>query len=136
MIDLKLIENEINELSKQLQQKRTEYAEAKERNLKEQFGDYFGCENCAYSCCVNVGDRCTNCTNGKCIYCHKYCDEYVPENELSAYIREHHYYDEVIVSNLNNLLEVYDIMRRPELHKTALDILALRDKKENELYGS
>ena len=131
MIDLKQIENEINELSQQLQQKRNEYAKAKESNLKEQFGDNFGCDNCAYSCCVYVGDRCTDCAKGKCIYCHKYCDEYMPENELSAYIRERHYYDEDTVSNLNNFLDVYDIMKRPELHQTALNMLVLRDKKEN-----
>lgn len=136
MIDLKQIENEINELSKQLQSKRNEYANAKERNLKEQYGDSFGCDNCAYSCCVYVGDRCTDCAKGKCIYCHKYCDDYMPENALSAYIREHHYYDEDTVSNLNNFLDVYDIMKRPELHQVALDMLVLRDKKENELYES
>lgn len=131
MIDLKPIENEINELSKQLQQKRNELKDAKENNLKEQYGEDFGCHNCAYSCCVYVGDRCTDCANGKCIYCHDYCDEYMPENELSAYIRERHYYDESTVDTLNSLFDVPDIMKRPELHQAALDVLKVRDKKEN-----
>ena len=131
MIDLKRIENEINELSKQLQQKRKEYAEAKESNLKEQFGENFGCENCAYSCCLNVGDHCTYCTKHQCIYCNDYCDEYMPENELSAYIREHHEYDEDAVSRLNYFFGVNDIMQRTELHQAALETLAMRDKKES-----
>ena len=131
MINLKQIENEINELNKQLYQKKTEYTKAKESNLKEQYGENFGCCNCAYSCCVDVGDRCTDCTKRKCIYCHKYCDEYRPENELSAYIREHHYYDENMVTILNNLFDVSDIMQRPELYRRALDILMLRDTEEN-----
>ena len=131
MINLKQIENEISELNKQLNQKKNELAKAKESNLKEQFGEKFGCGNCAYSCCVYVGDHCTDCTKGKCIYCHKYCDEYMPENELSAYIREHHYYEEDLIDTLNSFFEVLDIMKRPELYQKALDILTLRDKEGN-----
>ena len=131
MIDLKKIKEEINKLEKELSQKKDEYTEARESNLKELYGDKFGCENCAYSCCVNVGDRCTYCTKSNCIYCYKYCDEYMPDNELSAYIREHHYYDENTVYALNELFDISDIMKRPELYKTALDILMLRDAKEN-----
>ena len=132
MIDLKQIENEINELSKQLNQKKNEYTKAKESNFKEQYGEKFGCSNCAYSCCVDVGDHCTYCTKHNCIYCRKYCDEYTPENELSAYIREHHYYDENTVATLSKLFDVSDIMKHPELHQKALDILVLRDKKEDD----
>lgn len=132
MINLKQIENEINELSKQLQQKKNEYVEAKESNLKEQYGANFGCDNCAYSCCVDVGDRCTFCTKNKCIYCYDYCDEYIPDNELSIYIREYHYYDENMVRTLNNLFDVSDIMKHPELHQKAFDILVLRDKEDDK----
>lgn len=131
MIDLKLIENEINELNKQLWQKKEEYAKAKESNLKEQYGDDFGCHNCAYGCCVDVRGHCTYCTKHKCIYCNEYCDEYMHDNELSSYIREHHYYDENTVGILNNLFNVSDIMNHQELHKTALGVLALRGKEEH-----
>lgn len=129
MINLKQIENEISALNKQLWKKKEEYTKAKEFNLKEQYGENFGCSNCAYSCCVFVGDHCTDCTKGKCIYCHEYCDEYVPENELSAYIREYHYYEDNIVDTLNDFFDVSDIMKLPELHQKALDILVLRDKE-------
>lgn len=110
MIDLKEIENEINELANKLQQKRNELKRAKESNLKEQYGEDFGCHNCAYGCCVYVGDRCTDCTKNKCIHCNHYCDEYMPENELSAYIREYHFYEDNMVDTLNNLFDVFDIM--------------------------
>lgn len=129
MIDLKQIENEIRELKSKLWQKEKEYSYAKEGNLKEQYGANFGCNNCAYSCCVDVGDHCTLCTKHKCIYCNNYCDEYMPDNELSKYIRGEHYYDEDTVKNLNNLFDVSDIMQRPELHQKALDILVLLDKE-------
>lgn len=130
MIDLKLIEDEINELKKQLRQKENEFRKAKEDNLKEQYGKDFGCNNCAYSCCVYVGDYHTNCVQGNCILCCDYCDEYMPENELSTYIRNHHYYDEYTVDRLSNLLGVSDIMHKSELHEKALEILKIRDKKE------
>ena len=132
MIDLKPIENEIAELSKQLQQKRDEYAKAKENNFKEQYGDNFGCDNCAYSCCVDVGDYHTCCTKNSCIHCRKRCYEYMPENTLSAYIRKYHYYDENTLDTLNDLFNISDIMKTPELHQKALDILVWRDKKEND----
>ena len=132
MIDLKKIQDEIDALNKALREKQNEYKAAKESNLKEQYGADFGCKNCAYSCCVDVGDYCTDCTKHKCIYCNEYCDEYKPENELSKYIRDNHYYDENTLDALNGLFDVIDIMRCPELHQKALKILKLRDAKENQ----
>jgi RecJ-like exonuclease len=129
MIDLKQIENEIRELKSKLWQKEKEYSYAKESNLKEQYGANFGCDNCAYSCCVDVGDHCTFCNKHKCIYCNDYCDEYMPDNTLSTYIRNEYYYDENTVKHLNNLFDVSDIMQHPELHQKAIDILVLRYKE-------
>ena len=131
MINLKLIENEIKELTNKLEEKRNELAVAREANLKEQYGEDFGCDNCAYSCCVEVGDYHTCCTKNVCIHCCPYCDQYMPENELSAYIREHHYYHECTVMILNDLFNISDIMKHPELYQTALKILKLRDSKED-----
>lgn len=132
MINLKEIQDEIDALNKALIEKQNEYRVAKESNLKEQYGVDFGCGNCAYSCCVYVGDICTDCTKHKCIYCNKYCDEYKPENELSKYIRDNHHYDENMLDNLNCLFGVIDIMCHPELHQRALEVLKLRDAKENK----
>lgn len=132
MIDLKPIEKDIKTLEAALWQRKEDYKKAKEDNLKEQFGPKFGCTNCAYSCCVFVGDYCTDCTKGKCIYCNKYCDAYAPENELSAYIRKHYCYEEHMVDTLNDFFDVSDIMKHPELYQTVLEILKLKDKKENE----
>lgn len=130
MIDIKPIENEINELKSQLGIKQEELKEAKKSNLKEQYGIDFGCYNCAYGCCVDVLDYHTCCTKGKCIHCNSYCDEYIPDNELSTYIRDKHHYDEDMLDILNDLFDVFDIMREPELHEKALEILKMRDTKE------
>lgn len=131
MIDLKAIETEINTLQNALYRKQKEYRDAKEANLKEQYGEDFGCHSCAYSCCVDVGDHCTYCTQYKCIYCNKYCDAYMPDNVLSTYIRNKHYYDEGTVSSLNLFFDVSDIMKCPELYQAAVDVMKFRDKKEN-----
>lgn len=132
MIDLKEIENDIDALKKALQKRSEDYRQAKEANLKEQFGEDFGCHNCVYSCCVDVEDYHTNCAKGHCIYCLGYCDEYIPHNELSKYIEEYHHYDERTLDALNDMFDISDIMKHPELYQTALEILKLKNKKENE----
>lgn len=131
MINLKKIQDEIDALNKVLREKQDELEAAEVSNLKEQYGAGFGCSNCAYSCCVLVGYDHTFCAKDKCILCHKYCYEYIPENELSKYIRDNHHYDELMLDTLNDLLGIDDIMHHPELHQTTLEILKLRDAKEN-----
>ena len=131
MIDLNKIKNEIDTLNKMLQEKQIEYEKAKESNQKERYGDDYGCENCTYSCCVSLEDHHAFCIQGNCIYCENYCDKYIPENELSKYIRDNHYYNDYILDALNDLLDVADLMQKPELHQKALEILKLRDTKEN-----
>lgn len=130
MINLERIENEIAELNIQLWRKKNEYKKAKESNLKEQYGDNFGCSNCAYGCCVNVDNICTDCVKGNCVHCNKRCNEYIPENELSKYIKEYHYFEQDTVDLLNDFFEVSDIMKCPELHQKALDVLKSRDEGE------
>lgn len=135
MIDLSKIRDEIDALNKALEEKQDELKSAEESNLKElseQYGTGFGCRNCAYSCCVLAEDYHIWCTKDKCILCHNYCDKYIPENELSKYIRDNHYYDETKLNILNICFNVDDIMHEPELHKTALEILKLLDEKENQ----
>lgn len=131
MIDIKPIEDEINELNKRLNQKRSALEKAKESNLKEQYGEDYGCHNCAYSCCVDVLELHTCCIKGKCIYCHDRCYDYIPDNILSIYIRDKHYYDKNMLDALNNLLDIPDIMQTPELHGKAFDALRLMDGEEN-----
>ena len=62
MIDLKLIEDEVRALETELIKKKDELSRTKEKNLKEQYGKDFGCDNCVYSCCINVDDYHTYCT--------------------------------------------------------------------------
>lgn len=131
MIDLKEIEKDIDLLQTALNKRKEDYRKAKESNLKEQFGDNFGCGNCAYSCCVCIGDDHIICSKGKCIYCLNYCDEYMPINELSEYIRDKHHYNEYMLNTFNDFFDVLDIMQRPELHQAALSMLKLRDEVES-----
>ena len=132
MIDLKEIEKDISTLETALRQRRKDYEQAKEANLKERFGDNFGCNNCAYSCCLDVGDHHTSCVKGHCVHCRDHCDKYMPDNELSVYIKEYHRYDERILDSLNDLLDVNDIMKHPIMHQAALEILKITDKEENK----
>lgn len=120
MIDLKKIQNEIDALNKSLRKKQDEYKAAKENNLKELYRADFGCGNCVYSCCVHVTDFHTFCTKDECVLCNDYCDEYIPENELSKYIRDNHHHNESMLDILNSLFGINDIMRRPKFHQKLL----------------
>lgn len=129
MIDLKNIENEIDELKKQLFEKEREYTRSQISNLKEQYGDGLSCSSCAYNCCVSIAEDYETliCRKGKHIG--EYCQRYIPDNALSIYIRANHYYDEDITASLSNLFGVLDIMQSPELYARALNILKLSDNK-------
>ena len=130
MINLDEIKKDIDTLQKALDSRKKDYKLAKESNMREQYGDDFSCHNCAYSCCVDVGDHCTYCYQSNCIYCKDYCDDYVPDNEFSKYIRKYHYYEERMLDAINKLFDVDDIIKHPELHDKALHILKVRDKDE------
>ena len=60
------------------------------------------CDNCAYSCVIMCSDH-NGCLGGKCTCCHDYCYSWMPENSVSAYLREHYYYGEGVVFRLEEL---------------------------------
>lgn len=129
MINLDEIKKDIDALQKALDSRKKDYKLAKESNMKEQFGDHFSCCNCAYSCCLDVCDYHTYCYNHECVHCKDYCDNYVPDGELSKYIRKHHEYEEYMLYAINKLFDVDDIIKHQELHDKALHILKVRDSK-------
>ena len=61
------------------------------------------CDNCAYSCVITCSDH-NDCLGGHCTCCHDFCYKWMPDNSVSAYLREYHHYDEFAVFNLQKLL--------------------------------
>ena len=60
------------------------------------------CDNCAYSCVMMISDH-NECLGGYCTCCHDYCYKWMPDNEVSNYLREHHHYDEFTVFRLEKV---------------------------------
>ena len=64
--------------------------------------DIAHCGNCAYSCVLMIDDH-NGCLGGYCTCCHDYCYKWMPENSVSAYLREHYHYGEGVVFRLKKL---------------------------------
>lgn len=60
------------------------------------------CSNCAYSCVLMIDDH-NGCLGGKCTCCNDFCYKWMPETKVSAWIREHHEYDDGLVYRLEDM---------------------------------
>lgn len=60
------------------------------------------CSNCAYSCVLMIDDH-NCCLGGRCTCCNTFCYKWMPETKVSAYLREHHKYDEEVVWKLEKM---------------------------------
>ena len=79
------------------------YKELYRKECAEKAGvDKATCDNCAYSCVLDIGDH-NECLGGYCTCCHDYCYEWMPDNTVSAYLREHHKYDCDLVYHLKKV---------------------------------
>ena len=123
MIDIKPLKEEVKRAEALLKQKQNELSKAKTYNLKEAYGKDFKCDKCAYSCSVMTGDYHTYCYKNRCILCVEKCHEYMPENELSKFIRAHYHYKDSIVDTLNDLFDVDDILWSDGFHDKAIKVL-------------
>ena len=129
MIDIKVLQDKVNNAIGNLEKAKKELADAKINNMKELYGNDFSCSKCAYSCCIYVGDYHNVCTKGSCVLCRDFCDEYMPENILSKYIRENHHYCDDLCDTLNELFDVSDILKEETLHEKAIQVLKIARKK-------
>ncbi len=60
------------------------------------------CDNCAYSCVLMIDDH-NGCLGGYCTCCHGFCYKWMPETKVSAYLREHHEYNDGLVYRLEDM---------------------------------
>ena len=88
--------NTILPLRKQLSEAEAEYARLYRKECAENNGlENAHCGNCAYSCVLDITDH-NECLGGKCTCCHCFCYGWMPENKVSAWLRENHHYDRII----------------------------------------
>ena len=79
-----------------------QYEELYRKECGEKVGSMAGCKNCALSCVLDIGDH-NCCIGGGCTCCHDWCYSWIPENEVSAFLRKNYHYDEDKYYQLSNL---------------------------------
>ena len=102
MTSNELHKQKIIPLRMELNKLEEEYKQLYRKECAEKIGaQRADCSNCAYSCILDITDH-NECMGGKCTCCHSFCYKWMPENKVSAYLREHHEYDSEIYYRLEN----------------------------------
>lgn len=124
-----LHEQKIIPLRKALQQAEEEYKKLYRKECGEKIGGHASCDNCAYSCILEISDH-NECMGGKCTCCHGWCYKWMPENEVSAFLRNNYEYDSEVYYRLASFFGD-DFLKNGnmELVVEALHLLAKMDGK-------
>ena len=109
-----------------------EYRLLYREECKEQNGGKpANCDNCAYSCVLEISDH-NECMGGKCTCCTGWCYRWMPETDVSAFLRANYPYNIEVYRGLewlfgDNFLKEADM----ELVKEALLLIQkVRGKHE------
>lgn len=106
-----------------------EYRELYRKECAEKIGvERADCSNCAYSCVLHITDH--NCCMGnKCTCCHNWCYTWMPENEVSAYLRKHYPCDHEMYYRLEDVFG--DDFLKCDNVELIMEMLTLIDKIDN-----
>ena len=125
--------NKIIPLREELSRLEKEWEKINRKEKAEAAGlDIASCDNCAYSSVLMISDH-NECLGGYCTCCHDYCYKWMPDNEVSKYLREHHHYDEFTVFKLQKVFGD-DILKcnNVELVMKALQLMDEMKEKAQE----
>lgn len=102
--------------AKELHEQKILPLEVQLRKLKEQYKklwfaeqaeknglDRCCCDNCVYSCVLDVGDYTDACIKDRCIGVNSRCYDWKPETEISKYLRDNYHCDLDTFVGLANL---------------------------------
>lgn len=110
---------ELRELERELVCKKIE-------KLKEQYGSNIKCRNCAYSCSSFID----TCLKEREMLFDGCCELYIPENEISAYLRDTFPDNINAYEALNILFGTSDLFESKEYYDKAIEILKILDREE------
>lgn len=85
-----LHEQKIIPLRKELRKLEAEYRELYRKECGEKIGERASCRNCAMSCITISDDFHNRCMDGKCTCCNDWCYSWIPENNVSRFLRDHY----------------------------------------------
>lgn len=118
----------------ELQRLEEQYEELFRKECGEKVGGMANCDNCAYSCVLDVDDH-NGCMGGSCTCCHDWCYRWIPENEVSAFLRKNYHYDEHKFYQLRDLFG-YDFLNKcdsPQRVEMIMEMLKLSAKFSGKL---
>lgn len=118
----------------ELQKLEDEYRELYHKECGEKVGGKASCENCALSCILDIGDH-NGCMGGECTCCNSWCYHWIPENEVSAFLRKNYHYDSSKYYSLKNMFgsDFLKECEAPEQIKTVIEMLQLIAKFDGKL---
>lgn len=124
-----LHEQKIIPLRKALRQAEEEYEKLYRKECGEKIGAIANCDNCAYSCVLEISDH-NECMGGHCTCCIGWCHNWMPENEVSAFLRKNYPYGYEVYGRLKNLFG-YDFLKKDNMRVVmeALHLMAKMDGK-------
>lgn len=97
-----LHEQKIIPLREELRKLEEEYRVLYRKECGEKIGDIASCNNCAFSCIINITDH-NECMGGKCTCCNDWCYTWTPENEVSKFLRKNYHHDYSMFYRINDI---------------------------------
>lgn len=102
MTSKELHEQKIIPLRLELNRLEDEYRELFRKECGDKIGERASCKNCAYSCVLSISDH-NCCMGGKCTCCNVWCYTWIPENDVSKFLRENYHYDDYLFYRLEDI---------------------------------
>lgn len=136
MTSKELHEQKIIPLRQELKRLEDEYRELYRKECGEKIGEQASCRNCANSCIIGLTDH-NLCMGGRCTCCNDWCYSWIPENEVSKFLRKHYHYDSEVYYGLENIFGDGFLEKciTPEKENIVMEMLQLREKMDGKKVG-
>lgn len=125
MTSKELHNEKIIPLRMQLKQLEDEYKELKRKECGDMIGEIASCGNCALSCIITDVNGHNACMGDGCTCCKNWCYSWIPENEMSKFIRQNYHYDSSMFYRLEDIFGTGFLKKCDNPEKTAIVIKML-----------
>lgn len=121
-------------LRKELDKLEKEYKKLYRKECGDKIGEEASCNNCAFSCIESIEDHHNLCMGGKCTCCNDWCYSWIPENEVSKFLRKNYYCDNSMFYRLEDVFG-YDFLKKCDDSKIeiVMEMLKLIAKFDGKL---
>lgn len=125
MTSKELHNEKIIPLRTELKRLEDEYKELKRKECGDMIGEIASCVNCALSCIITDINGHNACMGDGCTCCNNWCYSWIPENEMSKFIRKNYHYDSSMFYRLEDIFGTGFLKKCDNPEKTAIVIKML-----------